>query len=183
LVVEIETEDNMRLMSVVLACVCSLSGCSVAGYVIGSGIDNNAPEFDTLTTCSRLDPGDDLTIYKKDGSTASGTVAEPLHILSFEQKVARITGTSSTGFDLHTGSMSNASLPPKTTPTSIVLRQPGHEDTRIPMNSIQHIVVPHEKNAAVTGLLLGVAVDIAVVAIISSGMKFGGGWNLGGGKW
>jgi hypothetical protein len=163
----------MKLIIVLLAC--SLSGCSLTGYLAGSAIDRKAPDFDTLTTYNRLEPGDDITIFKNDGSFASGTVAEPLQHLSFEQRVARIAGASSGGYDLNTGSFSSTSMPSqKAISTSIVFRQPGNEDARIPMDDIQHIVVPHKKNAAVTGLIIGVVVDVAVVAIIASGMKPGG---------
>ncbi|HCV42775.1 MAG TPA: hypothetical protein DGH68_04785 [Bacteroidetes bacterium] len=136
---------------------------------MGSGIDRKAPDFDTLTTYNKLEPGDDVTIYKKDGSTATGTISEPLQHLSFEQKVAKITRSSSTVFNLNTGSFSNSSLPAQQAiPTSIVFRQHGNEDARIPIDSIQHIVAPHEKNAAITGLIIGGVVDVVAVAIIAS---------------
>jgi hypothetical protein len=159
----------MKLMSVLLACICSLSGCSVTGYLIGSEIDGNAAKFDTLSTYNSLDPGDEIIIYKKDGSTTTGTMAEPLRHLSFEQRVAKITGTSSAGFDLSTGSFSNPTQTQiQDVPTTIVLKDLKNDDVRLSTDSIQRIVAPHEKHAALTGLVVGAVIDIAIVAIASS---------------
>lgn len=167
----------MKLVIVLLACVFGTSGCSLTGYLVGSGIDRNSSEFDTLTTYSRLSPGEDVTIFKKDGTTATGTMAGLLPHLSFEQRVAKITGTSFTGFDSNTGSFSNATPLKRSVPTSLMLKDLKNDDVQIPMDSIRCIVAPHEKHAAFTGLLLGVVVDVAVVAIIAG---IPGPWNLRG---
>lgn len=172
----------MKLFIVLLACVCSLSGCSVTGLVVGAVADGNANDFDTLTTYNRLEPGDEVTIFKNDGSSAVGTIAEPLRHLSFEERVAKIAVSSSSVYDLSTGSFSNAAMPSqKAVSTSIVLRQSGNEDARIPLGNIQHIVIPHKKNAALTGLVVGAAIDIVIAVIISNEMKgmFRGGWGTG----
>jgi hypothetical protein len=64
----------MKLTVVLLACICSLSGCTLTGAIIGSVNDNNAPDFDTLMTNELIgfDSEDDVLVVKKDGTTETG---------------------------------------------------------------------------------------------------------------
>lgn len=169
----------MKQVCVLLACICSLSGCSLAGYMAGSAMDSSTPDFDTLTTYSSLEPGDDVTIHKRDGSIETGTVAEPLQHLSFEQKLAKISGPSSPAFDLTTGSFSSSIRRIPISATHLVWENLKGDEVSTPLDSIRCIIIPQKKHSAFTGLVLGAAVDIAVVVAIANirwpGFSLGGG--------
>ncbi len=161
----------MKLVLVTMVSLWSLCGCSGIGYIVGSGIDNSAHDFDTLTTCATLESGDEITLVQKDGHRDTGAVVEACRHLTFEQKVERISGRSSRGFDISTGSFSNSVQSVTPGNMSITLRRPGQDDVEVTEYSIDHVVVPHKKNAAFTGLVLGAAADVAAILIAASIFK------------
>ena len=151
----------MKLASVLIFCIWSQTGCCGVGYVVGSQLDEAAPDWDTLSTTRGLTSEDEVTVVESNGTVTSGSLVQSGGHLKFEEKVQMIEGPRipSAGTDRIRA--------------DLVVRTTASEAIRIPADSIALVIVPRAKRSPLTGFVLGAAVDVAVVLIASSAIPHG----------
>jgi hypothetical protein len=84
----------MKLAIVLVVELWCLTKCTAIGYMAGSGIDKDKPDYVTLRTCGTLEQGDDVRVFARDGTAITGTITGPNIPMTAEQKQARITGST-----------------------------------------------------------------------------------------